>query len=426
MKLTRWTAFLAALIVSSAVAFPIPFLGGSRGGSAVTDPSLVWEFDASTLSLAPSIGTGTPTITRAGDTATRINASGLLEVVSANLPRFDYDPVTLALKGLLVEEARTNVLLHNRDMTNAAWVKGATMTAAKDQVGVDGAANGASSLAGGAVSATNTVLQTVVLASSARQPSVWVKRLLGTGTIEMTTDGGTSWVDITSSITTAYARVSIPSQTLANPITGFRITTSGDAIAVDFVQNENGAFVTSAIPTTTAAVARAADVITLATSAIAGFSATTLTLYAEAHGAPAGSRALFSLHDTTNNERYTLDNAGTSSASRLVVLDGGVAQASPSSAIPSAGVAFKLAGASAANDFAASMNGGAPGTDASGTLPTVTTLQIGAISSGSNWCATIRKLRVYNVRKPNEKLRAITSSALDAANDPLYELRMVA
>ena len=49
------------------------------------------------------------TVTRADNTATRINSSGYVEVVNANLPRFDYDPITLTCKGLLIEESRINV-----------------------------------------------------------------------------------------------------------------------------------------------------------------------------------------------------------------------------------------------------------------------------------------------------------------------------
>lgn len=45
--------------------------------------------------------------------ATRINALGVLESVAANVPRIDYDPVTLAVRGLLVEEQRTNVLINS-------------------------------------------------------------------------------------------------------------------------------------------------------------------------------------------------------------------------------------------------------------------------------------------------------------------------
>ena len=63
-------------------------------------------------------------------------------------------------RGLLIEETRTNVVLHNRDLTNAAWVK-TNMTAVKDQTGVDGVANSASKIT--ATAANATVLQTITL-----------------------------------------------------------------------------------------------------------------------------------------------------------------------------------------------------------------------------------------------------------------------
>ncbi len=45
-------------------------------------------------------------------------------------PRFDFDPVTLAARGLLVEEQRTNLLTYSEQFDNAAWVKsGTTVTA---------------------------------------------------------------------------------------------------------------------------------------------------------------------------------------------------------------------------------------------------------------------------------------------------------
>ncbi|HEY0589668.1 MAG TPA: hypothetical protein VGD52_26310, partial [Pseudoduganella sp.] len=55
------------------------------------------------------------TVARAG-TATRINASGLIESVGANLPRFDYNQITRAIKALLAEETRTNYV-RNSDLT---------------------------------------------------------------------------------------------------------------------------------------------------------------------------------------------------------------------------------------------------------------------------------------------------------------------
>lgn len=54
--------------------------------------------------------------------ATYYDASGTLQTASANTPRFDYDPVTHALKGILLEEQRTNVLTssHGASYTHAS------------------------------------------------------------------------------------------------------------------------------------------------------------------------------------------------------------------------------------------------------------------------------------------------------------------
>jgi hypothetical protein len=172
--------------------------------------------------------------------------------------RTDHDFATLAPIGLRIEEARTNVVLHNRDLTNAAWVK-TNITAAKDQTGVDGVANSASSIT--ATAANGTCLQTTAIASSARCQSAYAKRLVGSGTVEMTLNGGTTWTAIT--ITANWTRGDVPTLTLANPVVGFRLVTSGDKIAVDLVQNENGLVATSPIATTTTATARVADNISL-------------------------------------------------------------------------------------------------------------------------------------------------------------------
>jgi hypothetical protein len=188
--------------------------------------------------------------------ATRFNASGLLETVSAGAPRFDYDPVTLAALGYLGEGTRTNVVLWNRDLTNEAWTP-TNITPAKDQTGIDGVANSASSIT--ATAGNGTILQAITLASSARYQSAYMKRITGSGVVEMTTDNGSTWTPVT--VTASWTRVLIPTQTLANPTVGFRIVTSGDAIAVDFVQNENASEgPSSPIWTTTAAVTRASDV----------------------------------------------------------------------------------------------------------------------------------------------------------------------
>lgn len=190
------------------------------------------------------------------------NLSGLLILFGPDTPR-------ITNIGLLIEMAATNVALWCRDLTNAVWIK-VTMTVALNQIGADGSATSATLLT--ATAGNATCLQTIVLGSSARFQTAYIKRITGSGVIQMTTDGGTTWTTV--AVTASYTQLSIPTQTLANPIIGFRIVTNGDAIAVDFVQNETGAFGTSPILTTTTAATRAADNITLtATSQTAGVTA---------------------------------------------------------------------------------------------------------------------------------------------------------
>lgn len=191
------------------------------------------------------------------------NAAGQQASAAINIKRdahYDINDLVANSPSLLMELARTNVALWSRDLSNAAWVK-TNMTATFNQVGADGSPNSATALTATAANATCT--QLVTLASSARLMSAYVFRGIGTGTIEMTTDGGTTWTPITLGGVGAYARYMIPTQTLANPNFGFRIVTSGDAIGVDFVQNENGIFETSPIATTTVAVTRPADLYSL-------------------------------------------------------------------------------------------------------------------------------------------------------------------
>jgi hypothetical protein len=155
--------------------------------------------------------------------------------------------------GLLIEEARTNRLFWNRDATQTQWVK-TNVTAAKDQTGIDGVANAASSLT--ATANDGTCIQTITLASGSRTGSVYLKRITGVGNIQVTLDGSTySTVELSD---TEWYRI-VLSGSVTNPTVGIRIAVSGDAVAMDYGQVEDGLFVTSPILTTTATVTRARD-----------------------------------------------------------------------------------------------------------------------------------------------------------------------
>lgn len=200
------------------------------------------------------------TFTRTGP-GLYVAQDGNVYTAATGVPRIEWaiDPVTLVLQPyLLLEGAATNVVLRSRDLSNAAWTK-TTMTALLDQVGIDGGTNTASSLL--ATAGNATCLQAITLGSSARFQSAWVKRLVGSGAVQMTTDNGATWTTVT--VTAGWTRVNIPTQTLANPTVGFRLVTIADKIAVDGVQNETGLFQTSTIFTTTGAVTRNAELFTV-------------------------------------------------------------------------------------------------------------------------------------------------------------------
>jgi hypothetical protein len=206
---------------------------------------------------------------------------------------------------LLLEVAATNVALRNRDLTNASWTK-TNITAAKDQTGIDGIASSASKIT--ATAGNGTCLQAITLASSSRMQTAYVKRITGSGTINMTTDNGSTWTAITVTSTTAWSRVSIPAQTVTNPTIGFRIVTNGDAIAVDFVQNETGPVATSPIPTTTAAVTRSTDTLVFALTDIPK-NLTSYIKFVEL-GSAALNAALFGIGDGSNAAFYVKSESG--------------------------------------------------------------------------------------------------------------------
>jgi hypothetical protein len=126
--------------------------------------------------------------------------------------------------------------------------------------GLDNVANSASRLTAAANDAT--LLQLLTAATGTRTTSVYIKRISGSGTISLTRNGGTNWTDITSSLVTdTWVPVEVISDVGANPTVGLKMGTSGDVIDVDCFQDENGAWRTSPILTTTAAVTRNADVL---------------------------------------------------------------------------------------------------------------------------------------------------------------------
>jgi len=229
------------------------------GQKNLPDPSLWLPFNDAgngAVDLRPLLGVGSATFTRAGATATTILSTGRVSPqIAANTARSYYDPTTLQYLGYLAEEARTNDALWARDLTNAVWAK-TLMTTAQTSVGNDGNANSATRCT--ATAGNATALQTLTAAAVNRTYAVDIRRVTGSGNIQITSDNGTTWTTCSGLSSVVYTRYTF-TQSVLNPVFGIRIVTSGDAVDVDYNQIEMGAFATSRIPTTTASVARVAD-----------------------------------------------------------------------------------------------------------------------------------------------------------------------
>jgi hypothetical protein len=197
------------------------------------------------------------TVTRALNTATRINSSGLVEIVNANLPRFDYDPVTLAPKGLLIEEARTNLAQQSSDYNTGFWSK----TSVSLTTGIDDPAGGTSATTLTATSAFGLIQQAVAggVSGTTYSASFWIRRRTGTGQISLRC-GDLTLIPIT--VTSSWVRYTVTAvASTATVRLAVVLTTSGDAVDVWGAQIEAGAFATSYIPTLASQVTRNADVV---------------------------------------------------------------------------------------------------------------------------------------------------------------------
>lgn len=130
------------------------------------------------------------------------------------------------------EGSLINRVQYNRDLTNASWTK-TNCTVTFDQTGADGVANNASLLNFTANNGT-CIYTSLAYGVNTHAMQMIVERDTGTGTIEATIDGGTTWQDITAELNDNNIPFAID-QSVAFPQFGFRGATSGDKIIVKHV-----------------------------------------------------------------------------------------------------------------------------------------------------------------------------------------------
>ena len=215
-------------------------------------PSVMFDF-ANSRTLDPRITFIRTTI------GTYYNEAGVLKTAVANQPRFDYDPITGVSNGLLLEEPRTNQLTFSATFATTGASKvwtdtSITRTPASGVIAPDGTT--AIKFAASAANATVAISGSVTTGPIYRTFSVWLQRVTGTGVISITMDNGTNWYPVT--ITSTLTRYTFTNSTSDNRV-AIKIASSGDSIIMWGAQLEEGAFVTSYIPTTTVTVSRDSD-----------------------------------------------------------------------------------------------------------------------------------------------------------------------
>lgn len=179
------------------------------------------------------------------------------------------------------------------------------------------------------------------------------------------------------------------------------------------LKTEAGAFPTSYIPTVASQVTRAADQVSILTSAFA-YSATAGTLVSEfipiSGVITVGSARVASIEASTAPSQNSI-YLRTSNSSMAVVTAANVQVAVLDAGTLTASALNKLAMAFEVNDFALSLDGGGTvTTDTSGDMPSsIDRVFVGAFNAGNQLSGHIKRLTYWNTRKANIELQALAA-----------------
>ena len=402
---------------------------GVSTGQPVARPTLNLAF-AHSRTVDPRV-----TFTRAS-AATSFSARGLIETVASGAPRIDYDPVSLACRGLLIEEQRTNLLAYSQDFDNGAWSKTRATVAANATTAPDGTITADKLVEDSSANTSHYLYSTFSASAQTYTFSVYLKDAgrswanlvlstgssgamfnLATGAKGVVSDGYTSditpagngWyrcsVTTTATAATWYAEVDIGE---ADNDIGY----TGDGTSGIYIwgaQLEAGAFPTSYIPTTASQVTRAADLAVMTGTNFSNWfradEGTFVVDYRCDHiggqwfpsawyvDSGISNRFGHSILSTNKNVNYDSQTAGVATAY--------LAYANSADDVKSA-FAYRQ------NDMAASTFGAAVVSDTSTTVPSVNSMNIGGRMSGAQLNGHIRSLRYFPRRLTNAELQTLT------------------
>ena len=409
----------------------------TRGGFPV--PALSLNFLSGTLDSRI-------TFTRALNTATRVNSSGFIETVNANIPRFDFGPITGDCRGLLIEESRANLLIASANLTDAAWQNVTATIATSAVLSPDGVnfAQTITSTANGSrvqqfVTATftsqtysffmkqgNTATGRVRLFNNTTAANV-CEGILTFATEQFTIDGGAGTATVTK-LKNAWYRVALAATTgitVGDSLRCFIYPGNSTSAAGDFMyawgaQLEAGAFATSYIPTTTTSLTRNADAASMTgTNFSSWYNPIEGTLVASGSFLAVGNNtapyqnALVGLSDETsaNAIQFGKSVAGlTTDRPATFSSNGNFSQSIAGVTITASSIVTMALGLKANSVFFAA-NGVAGVEDTSCSVPVADQLGIGNFgAAGLNALLNghIRTFTYFNTRLPNDRALALS------------------
>ncbi|RZI91681.1 MAG: hypothetical protein EOP15_00330 [Pseudomonas sp.] len=375
------------------------------------------------------------TFTRAS-VARYFNSSGLMVQASANEPRFEYNPATLAPLGLKMEPARTNTLTYSQDFSNAAWVKsrltvglsgnapdgtaGAYVLTGTGEVGVSQLRRNAQSWVAGSshsfsvfAKAGSLSVLSLLLPADAFGTLVNVNfDLTGAGAFVVTS--GTVVAHIQQCANGWYRCTLVATPTAAGGGAWVVVnlgSTTTSTLSLWGAQLEIGTWNSSYIPTTTAAATRNADSAFLATLS-PWYNMGEGTLYSEVVALLGATTSFHASLGTTASAGPRVSNYRTSAGSTgsQVADDSGTTVFNLAPGIGAANQVLKQAVAFKADDFQCAFNGALSAVDTSGALPTPTRLTLGARGTITDQLSGhIRKIKFFPYRLSAAELQAVTT-----------------
>ncbi|MGT2505658.1 phage head spike fiber domain-containing protein [Cupriavidus basilensis] len=385
------------------------------------------------------------------------SAGGVLVQATANAPRLDYDPITLAARGLLIEELRTNLLWTSMyggsvgvgtyyDITLVNSLIAGQQTRKFVMKGAGGpnspSTGGFQFTSTGAMCAWSIVeadpgsvagaVTRLVFYKTSGTPGIWggINLDLTTGVATLASGAGTVTYGVTKLSNSGpnggavyliwTATTNAGGETLnAYPyaITDGTASGTGKSVIVHHHQMEAGAYPSSLIVTTGAQATRAADNGTITDLSKIGLNQSEGTVYAEfvvprfAAGVGGDNlQGIITICDSALNNYYCI---GTNSIGQAVFYRKGTASPAALNTANSftAGASAKVAIAyGAAQNDAVCLNGGTVASATAGGSSGLTEMRLGRFAGNPGWLnGWLRNVRYFPRRFSNSELQALTA-----------------